>query len=109
MHGEANPTTLSAELGRDIPATVRDLMTLRQLGLVRARRQGTKVFYRVVESRLPEPEPARADPRPVVAARCTCRHLVTRHRVNSRGMRSVCTACGDCRLFVAAKAVSGRG
>lgn len=42
---------------------------------------------------------ARTDPNPV--ARCTCRHIVTTHKLNGKGQRVNCSAARcDCRLFV---------
>lgn len=45
---------------------------------------------------------------PTEPKRCVCKHLVTFHGFNAARMRARCTRC-DCRLFVAAEAVSGRG
>lgn len=48
---------------------------------------------------------------PVEPTRCTCRHLVSLHVVNARGMRAACSKRGpnpcDCRLFVKAGASRG--
>ena len=48
---------------------------------------------------------------PVEPARCTCRHLVSLHALNGKGMRAACSKRGPnpcpCRLFV--KAEVGRG
>lgn len=46
-------------------------------------------------------------PDPTVA-RCTCRHLVSLHAINGKGMRAACSGSQcDCRLFVKAGASRG--
>lgn len=47
---------------------------------------------------------------PVEPTRCTCKHLVSLHAINGKGMRATCSATTarlgrcDCRLFVKAGA-----
>lgn len=44
---------------------------------------------------------------PYEPSQCTCRHLVTLHAFNTKGLRAACSSSRcSCRLFVAAGTVS---
>lgn len=50
--GERSVGTLQAELGLDSGGTSQHLAALRRIGLVRSRREGTMVWYRVSDDRV---------------------------------------------------------
>jgi ArsR family transcriptional regulator len=50
--GERSVGSLQAELGLDSGGTSQQLAALRRIGLVRSRREGTSVYYRVEDKRV---------------------------------------------------------